>query len=188
MRLALITTALLVLLPSTASADDLVVTGRGWGHGVGLSQYGAYGYALDEARDYRFIVGHYYTGTTLGKAPATRMRVRLKRARARRISGATLARAANGRRVRLVETRIYRFKALDANRIEIINTSTGKTRARVLAPVRVTGRANTTLRGLAENGVRNGVYRSRMVLARDGRAVLVVNSVGLEQYLYGVVP
>ena len=188
MRLAILTAAALALLPATARADDLVIDGRGWGHGVGLSQYGAFGYALDEARDYRFIVGHYYTGTTLGTAPGTRMRVRLKRARAPKLSGATLARAANGRRVRLVETRIYRFKALDANRIEIINTSTGKTRARVLAPVRVTGRANTTLRGLAENGVRNGVYRSRMVLARDGRAVLVVNSVGLEQYLYGVVP
>jgi stage II sporulation protein D len=90
--------------------------------------------------------------------------------------------------VRLGETRIYRFKALDSDRIEIVNTSTGRTRARVRAPVRVTGRANTTLRGIAENGVRNGVYRSRMVLSRDGRAVLAVNSVGLEQYLYGVVP
>jgi stage II sporulation protein D len=188
MRLAILTAALLALTPAAALADDVVIDGRGWGHGVGLSQYGAYGYALREARDYQFIVGHYYTGTTLGTAPATRMRVRLKRARAPKLSGATLARAANGRRVRLVETRIYRFKALDSDRIEIVNTSTGRTRARVRAPVRVTGRANTTLRGIAENGVRNGVYRSRMVLSRDGRAVLAVNSVGLEQYLYGVVP
>src|SRR5215212_3891104 len=188
MRLALITAALLALVPATASADDLVVNGRGWGHGVGLSQYGAYGYALDEARDYRFIVGHYYTGTTLGKAPATRMRVRLKRARAPRISGATIARATGGRRVRLAETRIYRFKALGTDRIQVIDTTSGRTRARLRAPVRVTGGANTTLRGRAENGLSNGIYRSRMILSRDGRAVLAVNSVGLEQYLYGVVP
>ena len=188
MRLALLTAALLVLLPATAAADDVVIDGRGWGHGVGLSQYGAYGYALREGRDYQFIVGHYYTGTTLGTAPSTRMRVRLKRARAPRLSGATMVRATGGRRVRLSETQIYRFKALNSDRIEIINTSTGHTRARVLAPIRVTGRANTTLRGVAENGVRNGVYRSRMILSRDGRAVLAVNSVGIEQYLYGVVP
>jgi stage II sporulation protein D len=112
--------------------------------------------------------------------------VRLKRARSPRISGATLARAANGRRVRLVETRIYTFRALNATRIEIV--ADGRTRARVLAPVQVTGRANTTLRGGAENGLRNGIYRGRIVLSRDGRAVLAVNSVGLEQYLYGVVP
>ena len=188
MRLAILTAALLALLPATAVADDLVIDGRGWGHGVGLSQYGAYGYARDEGRDYQFIVGHYYTGTTLGTAPSTRMRVRLKRARAPRLSGATRVRATGGRRVRLRETKIYRFKALNSNRIEIIDTSTGRTRARVRAPIRVTGHANTTLRGVAENGVRNGVYRSRMLLSRDGRAVLAVNSVGIEQYLYGVVP
>jgi stage II sporulation protein D len=188
MRLALLTAAVLALLPATALADDLVVDGRGWGHGVGLSQYGAYGYARDEARDHRFILNHYYTGSEYGTAAAARMRVRLKRARGVRMSGATLARAANGRRVRLVETRIYRFRALNSDRIEIINTSTGATRARVRAPVRVTGRANTTLRGLAENGLSNGIYRSRMVLSRDGAAVLAVNSVGIEQYLYGVVP
>ena len=96
---------LLLLAPATAAADDLVIDGRGWGHGVGLSQYGAYGYALREGRDHRFILGHYYTGSdATAPRPATRMRVRLKRARAPRISGATRARAAGGRRVRLRET------------------------------------------------------------------------------------
>ena len=28
------------------AGTTLVVTGHGWGHGVGLSQWGAYGYAL----------------------------------------------------------------------------------------------------------------------------------------------
>jgi stage II sporulation protein D len=51
----------------------------------------------------------------------------------------------------------------------------------------VTGGASTMLRGAAENGLRNGLYRGRLVLSRAGRAVLAVNSVGLEQYLYGVV-
>ncbi len=42
--------------------------GRGWGHGVGLSQWGARGMAL-EGRDYRDILTHYYTGVTLGTIP-----------------------------------------------------------------------------------------------------------------------
>ena len=116
------------------------------------------------------------------------MRVLLKRARTQRISGATRAKAGNGRTVRLAETRIYRFRGLAPNRIEVVDAETGHTRARLIAPVTVTGRANTTLRGAAENGVRNGIYRGRMALAPDGRALLAVNSVGLEQYLYGVVP
>jgi stage II sporulation protein D len=187
MRLAILTAALLALLPASAHAD-LVVEGHGWGHGVGLSQYGAYGYALSEGRDARFILAHYYTGSGYGTAPSARMRVRMKRNRTQRISGATLARAANGRRVRLAERRVYRFVPLSTDRIRVVNTANGNTRARLLAPVRITGRANTTLRGTAENGLRNGIYRGRIVLARDGSGILVINSVGLEQYLYGVVP
>ena len=81
MRALLIATTLLLLAPASAAAADVVIDGRGWGHGVGLSQYGAYGYALREGRDARFILAHYYTGSDYGTAPATRMRVRLKRAR-----------------------------------------------------------------------------------------------------------
>jgi stage II sporulation protein D len=38
--------------------------GRGWGHGVGLCQWGAYGMAL-AGHDFREILAHYYTGTTV---------------------------------------------------------------------------------------------------------------------------
>jgi stage II sporulation protein D len=188
MRLAILTLTLLMTLAATARADDLVVDGRGWGHGVGLSQYGAYGYALREGRDVRFILGHYYSGSSYGTAPNARMRARLKRTRTPRIGGATLAKSVTGRRVRLAEAHIYRFKAINTTRIQIINTANGRTKARVRAPVTVTGGKSTTLRGTADNGLRNGTYRGRLVLSRDGRAVLVVNSVGIEQYLYGVVP
>ena len=37
------------------------ITGAGWGHGLGMSQYGAYGMALDGAT-YDDIIKHYYTG------------------------------------------------------------------------------------------------------------------------------
>jgi stage II sporulation protein D len=188
MRPLLIALAALLLVPAGASAADLVIDGRGWGHGIGLSQYGAYGFALREGRDHRFILGHYYTGSSVGTAPATRMRVRLKRARAPKLSGATRARAANRRRITLREDRGYRFEALSTNRVRVIDTRTGRTRARLLAPVTVTGGASTTLHGIAENARRNGAYRGRMVLLRDGAAVLAVNHVWLEHYLYGVVP
>jgi stage II sporulation protein D len=54
----------------------LVFTGHGWGHGVGMSQYGAYGYAQHGAT-YAEILDHYYPGTALGPAPASKIRVLL---------------------------------------------------------------------------------------------------------------
>ncbi|HXN37784.1 MAG TPA: SpoIID/LytB domain-containing protein [Solirubrobacteraceae bacterium] len=52
-----------------ASGSTLVIEGAGDGHGVGMSQDGAYGYAVHGAT-YQAILAHYYTGTTLGQAPA----------------------------------------------------------------------------------------------------------------------
>jgi stage II sporulation protein D len=187
MRAFLIAATLLLLVPATAAAADVVIDGRGWGHGVGMSQYGAYGYALREGRDHEFILGHYYTGSQLGQAPATRMRVRLKAARAPKISGATRA-VSGGRRVTLRSGHGYRFQALNADRVAVIDSTTGRTRARLRVPVTVTGGASTRLHGSAENGLSNGFYRGRMVLSREGGRVLAVNHVWLEHYLYGVVP
>ena len=46
-----------------------MIEGAGDGHGVGMSQEGARGYAL-HGYSYSAILAHYYTGTTLGQAPA----------------------------------------------------------------------------------------------------------------------
>ncbi|TMK24563.1 MAG: SpoIID/LytB domain-containing protein [Actinobacteria bacterium] len=61
--------AFLLLLVAGARASTLVITGSGEGHGVGMSQYGALGFAR-HGWTYQQILGHYYTGTTLGQAPA----------------------------------------------------------------------------------------------------------------------
>jgi SpoIID/LytB domain protein len=48
--------------------------GRGWGHGVGLSQYGAHGRAL-AGEGAPEILAHYYEGTTLGTMNNRQVRV-----------------------------------------------------------------------------------------------------------------
>ncbi|MBE6911355.1 MAG: stage II sporulation protein D [Ruminococcaceae bacterium] len=47
-------------------SGKLEITCRGYGHGVGMSQYGARAMALD-GKNYREILAAYYTGTELGK-------------------------------------------------------------------------------------------------------------------------
>ena len=66
----------LLAVPPVASAD-YVVRGAGFGHGVGMSQYGAYGFALKDT-GYREILRHYYRGTTLGSAAGRTIRVLLR--------------------------------------------------------------------------------------------------------------
>jgi len=44
----------------------VVFAGKGWGHGVGLCQVGAYGMAL-RGSTYREILGHYYSGVQLSR-------------------------------------------------------------------------------------------------------------------------
>jgi stage II sporulation protein D len=50
--------------------------GHGWGHGVGMSQWGAEGYA-QHAYTFQQILGAYYPGTSLGQTPVTTIRVLL---------------------------------------------------------------------------------------------------------------
>jgi SpoIID/LytB domain protein len=57
------------LSPAPAGASTLLIQGAGDGHGVGMSQYGALGYAR-HGWTYQAILAHYYTGTTIGQAPA----------------------------------------------------------------------------------------------------------------------
>jgi SpoIID/LytB domain protein len=54
----------------------LALTGHGWGHGKGLGQWGALGYALS-GQGYAWILSHYYGGTTLTTVPAVAIRVRM---------------------------------------------------------------------------------------------------------------
>jgi SpoIID/LytB domain protein len=59
----------LALAAAPAGASTLVIEGAGEGHGVGMSQDGALGYAQHGWSD-AAILAHYYTGTALGQAPA----------------------------------------------------------------------------------------------------------------------
>src|SRR5262249_38612100 len=59
---------------ATLLGDTVTFYGRGYGHGVGMSQYGADGRAL-AGETYQQILAHYYQGTTLGATTASSVRV-----------------------------------------------------------------------------------------------------------------
>jgi stage II sporulation protein D len=56
--------------PRAVSGDSLTFYGHGYGHGVGMSQYGARGRAL-AGQTAAQILAHYYPGTTLGSVATT---------------------------------------------------------------------------------------------------------------------
>src|SRR5256885_13925004 len=72
---------------SAKAKSTFTITGAGFGHGVGMSQYGALGYA-EHGWNATAILEHYYTGTTLGTTdPAQTVRVLLGSPSRARISG-----------------------------------------------------------------------------------------------------
>src|SRR4051794_35742701 len=52
------------------AASTFVIRGAGFGHGVGMSQYGAMGYA-EHGAGYEQILEHYYTGTQVSQLHAS---------------------------------------------------------------------------------------------------------------------
>jgi stage II sporulation protein D len=49
---------------ATGQVDEYIFSGKGWGHGVGLCQVGAYGMAV-RGKNYEEILRHYYNGADL---------------------------------------------------------------------------------------------------------------------------
>ncbi|GMQ85598.1 MAG: hypothetical protein BMS9Abin07_1165 [Acidimicrobiia bacterium] len=63
--LATIVALIIGAQPALAAGDDTVeFDGAGWGHGVGMSQWGAYAQA-QQGWTYDATIAHYYTGTSL---------------------------------------------------------------------------------------------------------------------------
>jgi stage II sporulation protein D len=69
------------LVPSHAFAGRTVtIKGGGWGHGIGMSQYGAYGRALN-GKSAEAIVKHYYSGIDIAERDMQPIRVGLLQGR-----------------------------------------------------------------------------------------------------------
>jgi len=155
---------------ATSTASSVVAfTGHGWGHGIGLSQWGAYGYAL-HGLAYDKILGHYYPGTALGQARVATVRVLV----------------ASKQKVTLASTTPWSIvdatgakTALDAGALTLDSTFSIDGNA-LEPPLKITAKAPVAVGGIP--------YRGKLTLALDGGLVDVIDTVGLEQYLKGVVP
>jgi stage II sporulation protein D len=156
-------------------APVFVVNGGGYGHGVGMSQWGACGQA-QAGRSYGQILAHYYRGTQLGTASVSSIRVLLAEKRRKLVVASEVP-----FRIRDAAGSVF---DLPAARLE-------------LGPDLVVSldRAPTLLAGplvflpgkgapLSLDGV---PYRGRLRLFSDGSRLQVVNVLGLEAYLMGVV-
>jgi stage II sporulation protein D len=177
MRRLLLTTALLMLpVPATAdAATRWVVKGGGWGHGMGMSQYGAYGQAK-AGRGYRTILHHYYRDTKFGQAGGAVRVLLLASVGSSSFSGANKV----GNKT-VLPGRTY--VASRAGGSVVVRTMRGKRVARSSGVLRVMGPSGlVTVAG-------KGTYRD-VVEYRPGLSggVTAVNKVKLENYIRGVVP
>ncbi|MFP5451595.1 MAG: SpoIID/LytB domain-containing protein [Thermoleophilia bacterium] len=171
---------------------DVIFDGRGFGHGVGLSQYGARGRAL-AGWDHPRILAHYYPGTALTIAPPRTIRVLLAErapmatlvsARPWRVAGRTAA----GRRVlRLRAGVVHRARPLPGGRVVVERG--GRRIAAFTGPVRFETVARGGVVGWGPKAPeRDRRYRGalRVGTAQPG-GLRVANIVRIEDYLRGVV-
>jgi len=167
----------LLLAPSAQAGVRWVVLGHGFGHGVGMSQYGAYGYAT-HGKGYGFILGHYYSGTTIGKLAGPRIvRVLLD------VSGGDIgfsgATSACG-------------KALDAGRgyeahragsaVEL-RSAGGRPIANCGHTLRAAGNGQVTIAGSPYRGALEVVPTES-----DAGSLNEINALSVDQYVKGVIP
>src|SRR6476659_1165851 len=189
----------------TVLGPSVTFYGRGYGHGVGMSQYGARGRALD-GQTATEILAHYFTGTTVGAVPLTTMiRVRVLREFA---ASATRPLVLYGRRTSWRIDGIDTVFPPDARvevRPSVVATTTGTRvvwRVRVIATTgirlldaatrsfRMRGLTSSFITEVTSKRVTTNTYRGvmRVVLSAASTHANVANELTLERYLRGVVP
>lgn len=183
MRRTVLLTALALSLAAPAAADAAVrhvLRGAGFGHGIGMSQYGAYGYALEGA-EYPGILAYYYRGTRLSTAPDRPVRVLLQPIDPYiRVRGAT---ALEGRRLKPSETYIAKRSGAGI----VVTNSRGRRVARLGSIITFRSADPMRLLGPALNGVHSGLYRGDIEVRLDGGGVTAINEIDMDSYLRGVV-
>jgi SpoIID/LytB domain protein len=178
-RIALLALTLALCAAPTVAAGSVtwVVTGGGFGHGVGMSAYGAYGYGLHGA-GYRQILRHYYRGIEIGEA-AGAPQVRVLLDVASREVGFSHATAACGRS--LDPAHAYTGRRRGAS-LQLLSGS-GRLLARCGGRLHAEGRGTIRIGGL-------GVYRGALELVPGGggASLNVVNRLNVNSYARGSVP
>ncbi len=155
-----------------------VVRGHGFGHGVGMSQYGAYGYAKN-GKDYDFILGHYYSGTTIGQLSGPQI-VRVLLAIVPGDVGFSEATSACG--VALDPERIYRAHRTGSG--VKLRAGGGKTLADCGRKLRAAGSGRVEIAGL-------GAYRGALEVVptdSDAGSLNAIDALPVDQYVKGVIP
>ncbi len=156
------------------AAATFFIRGGGNGHGIGMSQYGADGYA-EHGKSYQFILAHYYRGTSLGSTdPNQIVRVLLATGSAG-FAGATAIAGA-----KLDPSVTYTVAPLANGELGVSNPS-GKRLAKGPPPLVATGPGPLSVAGL-------GQYRGSLEFRPDGSGgVETVEAVGLDDYVRGVI-
>jgi stage II sporulation protein D len=169
--------AMLFLAPACKASVTWIVRGHGFGHGVGMSQYGAYGFA-SHGKDYRFILAHYYSGTTLGQLSGPQI-VRVLLAISSGDIGFRGATSACGRT--LEPGRGY--AAHRAGSIVKLRNAAGRPLADCGRRLRATGDGRIEVDGA-------GVYRGALEVVTtdsDAGSLNAINALPVDQYVRGVV-
>jgi stage II sporulation protein D len=164
-----------ILAAPALGAGMFYIRGGGNGHGIGMSQYGSYGYALHGKR-YRWILAHYYTGTSIGRISPTRVVRVLLSTGAASFAGASRA---DGR-TRLAPGLTYTARPNADGTITLLKPS-GKKLGTFRAPLSVTGPGPIQLAGI-------GSYHGTLELRPDGAGgIQTVDAVAIDDYVRGVI-
>jgi SpoIID/LytB domain protein len=167
----------LAFTSSAPAATIFVVNGKGWGHGVGLSQWGAYGlargYAVDHHYSWQDIIAHYFHNTTIGSRSGT-PQVRLASGRSSVGIGPEFKVEAGSRSVN------------HAAASSLTKTSTGRIK---VSGINGSFASPATFSPLGSHLQLDGGrrYRGKLVVAVTGDSLRVVNRLPIDAYVRGVV-
>lgn len=186
----LMATAIVVAVPKVEAQSRLSVCGSGFGHGVGLSQFGAKGRA-EAGQSFQQITRTYYRGVGLQRFQSNPVVGVLLGARAERGAHDVVVRP--GARARMTNLATRGTVDLNAGRYRTrylpdrgVYRVTDVTRSRAIGVFS----GPISFRPLSGGPLRHGqtAYRGALVVREHNSRLLLINRLRMEAYIRGVVP
>lgn len=188
--LTLLSILIIPFSESFSFEKNFTFMGKGWGHGVGMSQWGAYAQA-NAGKDYQTIIKYYYQGVGIEKKTIpTTIKIGLLEGK----SEVNIIANGGNAQIYVGASLIATSQANESWKVRMVGSNAqlinpnGTPVYTGSGPIKFVPQSDIVVLKIPQIGEIFNRFRANIITQIVSNSLTVINEIPLEKYLYGVVP